>query len=245
VTTHDRPTPCVHVWDLRAIRKDLAGMGLDWEAPAYPETDPAAATGPPSPLAVAVDMGAFRGLGEEPRPLLRRADALQQAGKVGEAIDVLRRAAGRFPDLAEAHNSLAWLLATAPGPHRDRDEAVAHARRAVELVPDEPMYLNTYGVVLYRAVRFAEAVPILEKSLKAGQGQYDGFDLFFLAMAHHRLGHRQEARACFDRAVRWLRDQRFLGPQYARELKMFRDEAAAVLAGPADELPEEVFAPTR
>jgi WD40 repeat protein len=34
VTTKDRPTPCVHVWDLRAIRKHLAGKGLDWDAPA-------------------------------------------------------------------------------------------------------------------------------------------------------------------------------------------------------------------
>ena len=41
VTTKDRPTPAVHVWDLRAIRKHLARMGLDWDAPAYSEDDPA------------------------------------------------------------------------------------------------------------------------------------------------------------------------------------------------------------
>ena len=34
--------PAVHVWDLRAIRRHLAGMGLDWVAPPFPETDPAA-----------------------------------------------------------------------------------------------------------------------------------------------------------------------------------------------------------
>ena len=39
VTTNDGPA--VHVWDLRAIRKHLAGMGLDWDAPPYPEVDPA------------------------------------------------------------------------------------------------------------------------------------------------------------------------------------------------------------
>ncbi len=33
--------PAVHVWDLRAIRKHLAGMGLDWHAPPYSEDEPA------------------------------------------------------------------------------------------------------------------------------------------------------------------------------------------------------------
>ena len=55
------------------------------------------------------------------------------------------------------------------------------------------MFLNTLGVVQYRAGRNAEAVTSLEASLAAGHGQSDAFDLFFLAMAHHRLGHREEA----------------------------------------------------
>ena len=33
VTTNDGPA--VHVWDLRAIRRHLAEMGLDWDAPAF------------------------------------------------------------------------------------------------------------------------------------------------------------------------------------------------------------------
>lgn len=42
----------VHVWDLRLIRRHLAEMGLDWDAPPYPPIDS------PSPLAprIAVDM---------------------------------------------------------------------------------------------------------------------------------------------------------------------------------------------
>jgi WD40 repeat protein len=234
--------PAVHIWDLRSIRRKLAGMHLDWVAPAYPAIDPADGAGPPLPLTAVVDLGV---LDADAGPLLERARKLQVAGKTAEAIAVLRQAVGRSPDLAEARNELAWLLATAPGPLRNPPEAVAHARRAAELMPDRSMYLNTHGVALYRAGRFAEAVPVLGKSLEAGRGQYDAFDLFFLAMAHHRLSHRDEARGCFDRAVRWLAAQNDLNAGYAAELAQFRAEAEAVLAGPARELPDDVFAPGR
>ena len=48
--------PAVHVWDLRAIRKKLASMGLDWDAPAFSDDDPAAASAPPLPP-LQVDLG--------------------------------------------------------------------------------------------------------------------------------------------------------------------------------------------
>ena len=98
------------------------------------------------------------------------------------------------------------------------------------------------GVAQYRAGRLADAIQTLEKSLEAGKHQFDAFDLFFLAMAHHRLGHRVEASDCYDHAVRWLGDQKGLTSEYAKELASFRVEADAVLAGPSDELPANVFA---
>ena len=52
--------PAVHVWDLRAIRKRLAAMGLDWDAPAYSDDDPAAASVPPLPP-LQVDLGPLPG----------------------------------------------------------------------------------------------------------------------------------------------------------------------------------------
>ena len=237
VTTNDGPA--VHVWDLRAIRRNLAEMGLDWDAPAYPDDDPAAETAPPLPLKVVVKMGTLDG---ELKPLLQQSQRFQQAGKIGEAISVLRQAVRLSPDLAEIRNELAWLLVTAPEHLRDPAEALEHARHAIRSAPGEPIYLNTRGVALYRTARFAQAIETLEKSLEAGKGQFDAFDLFFMAMAHHRLGHHQEARRCFDRAVRWLREKKNLTEQHARELAAFRAEAEAVLAGPAIELPADVFA---
>jgi hypothetical protein len=45
--------------------------------------------------------------------------------------------------------------------------------------------------------------------------------------------------------VHWLGQQKRLSAQYAKELIVFRAEAEAILAGPAGELPVDVFAPTR
>jgi len=103
--------------------------------------------------------------------------------------------------------------------------------------------LNTRGVVLFRAGKYADVVPTLEKSLEAGKGQYDGFDLFFLAMAHHRLGHRVDARRCLDRAIDWASHASSLRANETKELAAFRAEAEAVLAGPIGELPDDVFGP--
>jgi eukaryotic-like serine/threonine-protein kinase len=46
-TTNDGPA--TNVWDLRAIRKRLASMGLDWDAPPYADDDPAGSSVPPLP----------------------------------------------------------------------------------------------------------------------------------------------------------------------------------------------------
>jgi len=234
--------PAVHVWDLRAIRRKLAEMGLDWDAPPYPDMDSATESTAAAPLEVVVDMGPLK---PELQSLLQQAVQFERTGKFGEAISLLRKVARLSPALAENHNSLAWLLATAPEPFRNPAEAIEHARRAVELDPGDQLSLNTLGVALYRAGKFPESIEALEKSLAAGKGKLAAFDLFFLAMAHHRLGDREADSGCYDRAVRWLRDQKSLDPPYAKELAGFRAEAEALLANPVGELPAKVFADER
>ncbi len=250
LTTNDGPA--VHVWDLRAIRRKLAEMGLDWEAPAYPETDSATQDTPASPLHVVEDLGSLGAkvqtllqleqVKAELESLIQQAHRLEAAGKFAEAVAALRQAALLAPGISLTHNNLAWMLATAPEPFRNPTEAVEHARRAVELAPGNQLSLNTLGVALYRAGNFAESIEALEKSLAAGKGQLAAFDLFFLSMAHHRLGHREAARGCFGRALRWLREQKSLDPQHAKELAGFRGEAEALLAEPVGEQPAKVFA---
>jgi tetratricopeptide (TPR) repeat protein len=142
-------------------------------------------------------------------------------------------------------NDRAWILVTGPIEQRDPEWAVTLARRAVELVPGQHDSLNTLGVALYRAGKYPEAVSVLERSLAAGKGEYAAFDLFFLAMAHHRLGDVNQARDGFDRAVRWWSEHKDLPAQNIAELTGFRAEAEAVLGptGPIGELPADLFAP--
>ena len=146
-------------------------------------------------------------------------------------------------NLALAHNNSAWALVTAADPTRESERALDLARRAVDLAPDKAMYLNTLGVAEYRAGQYTQAIATFERSLAAGRGAFDAFDLFFLAMAHHRQGRREQARACFDRAVRWREQRNFLSAGYIKELAAFRAEAESVMAGPAGELelPADVF----
>jgi hypothetical protein len=54
--------------------------------------------------------------------------------------------------------------------------------------------------------------------------------------------HRQEARACYDRAARWVTEQQSLPSEYVRELVMFRAKADSLLAASMKKLPANVFA---
>jgi WD40 repeat protein/Tfp pilus assembly protein PilF len=148
------------------------------------------------------------------------------------ALADLRTALELVPDYAEAHNNLAWLLLTGPQEPGVAEEALRHARQAVDLTADQPIYLNTLGVALYRSGQVAEALPVLEQSLAAADGQSDAFDLFFLAMCHAKQSDTAKAKDCFDRAVKWCDEHKGLPPKQAEELKAFRAEAAAELQRP-------------
>ncbi len=59
--------------------------------------------------------------------------------------------------------------------------------------------LSTLGAALYRASRFEDAIRRLEEGAKLRNGADEPLDWPFLAMAHFRLGHRDEARRWLDR----------------------------------------------
>jgi eukaryotic-like serine/threonine-protein kinase len=141
-------------------------------------------------------------------------------------------------------NGLAWYCALAPGAVADPEAPVRLAEFAVNGFPagQKHLALNTLGAVLYRAGRFEDAIRRLEEGTKARNGADEPLDWPFLAMAHHRLGHRDEAR-------RWLDKLRNRQPstdpnQFWEELeiRLLRSEAEAViLYDPV--FPADPFAP--
>jgi uncharacterized protein HemY len=131
-----------------------------------------------------------------------------------------------------ALNNLAWSLVTGPVGQRDPVRALILIQEAVKQQPENSIILNTLGLVRYWNGQYAQAVAALEKSLNAGKGEFDAFDLFFLAMCHVKLGAPDKAKDCFDRAVKWTEAQKNLQAQHVEELKAFRSEAEAVLRSP-------------
>jgi WD40 repeat protein/tetratricopeptide (TPR) repeat protein len=108
--------------------------------------------------------------------------------------------------------------------------AEAVVRRAVE--QSQPalvrgQWLRLYGRLLYRAGRYQEASARLHEGLALNPEEATA-DRLFLAMAHHRLGHVQEARRQWDKA----RGASPAGDFWAQvETQLLRDEAQALLAG--------------
>jgi tetratricopeptide (TPR) repeat protein len=129
------------------------------------------------------------------------------------------------PKSAVTHNDLAWLLATCPESKlRDPRRAVELAKKAVELTSNAGMHWNTLGVSQYRTGNWNEAFAALDNSMKLRNGG-DSFDWYFLAMTHHQMGHKKEARQWYDRAVEWHEKNQPKDEDLAR----FRSEAEKLL----------------
>jgi tetratricopeptide (TPR) repeat protein len=117
------------------------------------------------------------------------------------------------------------VVAAAEAPARLVETAVKDPRGESR----KPHFLKTLGAALYRAGRYDEATRRLEESIQGQGGASLPEEWAFLAMAHHRLGHR-------DEASRWLGKLREYQPsenldRFWDELttRLLRSEAEAVI----------------
>jgi Anaphase-promoting complex, cyclosome, subunit 3 len=203
------------VWDLRLIRQHLKRMGLDWDYPELPPAGPVGSVRRPSKVEILAANLA--------KPVLTSE---QQARQI---IERYRPMVEAQPDSAPACNALAWVYLTAPEGLRDVKAALPLAEKAVRLAPGNADYRNTLGVAYYRAGRYREAVDLLRANLHKQADKGLAFDLYVLAMSHHRLGEAAQARDYQALAARWTAAQRGLVAAQIGELKMFHDETEELL----------------
>jgi WD40 repeat protein/tetratricopeptide (TPR) repeat protein len=152
-------------------------------------------------------------------------------GQMDKAADDFRKASKRTPALA---NNFAWVLARSPElAQRDPSLAVELAKRATEQAPRNGDYWNTLAVAHYRAGKWASAMQALEESQRLEPDRNLGFNDFVMAMCHHQLGDPLQAKACYDRAVRWCDEQQATrSARQQEDLKALRAEAEALLRMP-------------
>jgi serine/threonine protein kinase/WD40 repeat protein len=229
VTTQDGPA--VHVWDLGAIRRHLARMGLDWDAPAYPDPGPAE----PSSrtlrrlqindfeLAIAsANVPAYEGRwneaalayarafahGTSDRPVLwfERAIVNLATGDRAAYSSICQHLLKNSIDTHEGE----WLIFAAHALVLDADsptEALQELRLAEKRLahfPDE-FSEHVMGLAQYRAGRFAEA----EARLMRNDARFPGWrgevlDRLVVAMAQQKLGRNHAARRSLMQADQWI-----------------------------------------
>jgi WD40 repeat protein/tetratricopeptide (TPR) repeat protein len=131
---------------------------------------------------------------------------------------------GPAPDPDQA-GWIAWSCVLVPDAGPDPARLLQLAERAAVVAPRNRDSLLVRGAALYRAGKWQEAAAVLEEA-RATVGQkpqtpeevsgrlaphaFDdtGYELFFLAMAHHRLGHADEARQWLEKGARWIEQGR-------------------------------------
>src|SRR5262249_31156360 len=141
-----------------------------------------------------------------------------------EAVKECHRALEASDSGAEI--GVAWVLAELPVPkYGDPALAIEIARKVIQTNPKDSLHWRTLGLAQYRASDTKGAIESLNEALRLETRQ-PIHTLLFLSMAHGRLGNREQALSCYDKAVGYIkksggtRDEQMLG---------FRAEAAKLL----------------
>jgi WD40 repeat protein/tetratricopeptide (TPR) repeat protein len=186
------------------------------------------------PARAAADLGELVRL--QPEDVRTRSFQILSLSAAGDR-DGLRRAIAElldgFRDMTDPRkaNAVAWCCCLAPDAVDDPEAPVRLAEIALQGATGagKAAYLNTLGAALYRAGRHDEAIRRLEEGIQLRGGKSEPQDWVFLALAHFRLGHRDEAR-------RWL--NQFRGRPHDAdpanfwdelEIRLLRSEAEAVV----------------
>lgn len=163
------------------------------------------------------------------RMILEKKSAEYQKFCEEKIFDLARRE----PTANEANN-VAWLAALAPDALRDYTPAIELAKIGVigADIEDQANFLNTLGVVQYRAGQYADAI----ESLRGADNIYsDPFNWVFLALSYHGMGDDATAKKYYARAKEKIGNTFGKPPELNRhELLLFFQEASSIFDQPAE-----------
>jgi hypothetical protein len=154
--------------------------------------------------------------------------------EIRRACEELLKRFGKTTDLAQA-NRVAWYCVLAPDAVEDPKALVRLAENALAAHPEggrqRSDVLQTLGAALYRAGRFEEAVRRLDESMQTRGDGGDARGFAFLAMAHHRLGRRDEAKRWLDKLVSYRPEEGFDFSRDDVEVRILHREAESLILG--------------
>jgi tetratricopeptide (TPR) repeat protein len=147
-------------------------------------------------------------------------------------------------DNPEQAHWVAWTCALNPDTAKDYRQLVQLAEKSLRADPKNHNFSNALGGILYRSGRFEEAIQCLnEINSTWEQGTMNpapfspAYSWFFLAMAHHQLGHTQEARQWLDKAIKQMEEEtKTKGLPWNRRLtlQLLSREAETLLKRPGE-----------
>ena len=130
------------------------------------------------------------------------ADSLL-SGDLDEAIDLFTRSLD-VEETAEGYTFRGWAYSF----QGRLDEAILECQRAIEVDPEFGNPYNDIGAYLIEQGKHDEAIPWLERALRAGR--YDSYHFPWF-----NLGRAYAAMDCYGRALECFREALALAPDYA------------------------------
>ncbi len=133
---------------------------------------------------------------EEAEKCFRLGYEAQTSGQIDRAIPLYKRSISLFPT-AEAHTFLGWAYSQQGQPV----EAIEECKRAIEVDPDFGNPYNDIGAYLIEMGRLEEAIPWLQKALRAPRYQPRHFPHINLARVYMMQGRLEQAMAALKEAL--------------------------------------------
>ena len=147
--------------------------------------------------------------------LFERAHKAQMKGEFGDAIDLYKRSLSMLPT-AEAYTFLGWTYAMM----NRYDEAIEMCHKAIEVDPEFGNPYNDIGSYLIEQGKWEEAIPWLEKALKAPRYEARHYPYINLGRVYEHQGDYRQALAAYEEAL--TIEPLYLPASHARRMMISR-----------------------